>query len=125
MEADKTYSGEIVRVSYTESMKGTTGLRFEIALADEDAAHVMWLTEATKDRVKNTLAEFEIDVTDPAFWQNPGAFLDGKPCSIVTELKDNRVQVKWFNGPKRAAREAGAGAAAKAMAIFGVEVPFA
>lgn len=125
MEADKTYSGEIVKAALTESMKGTVGLRFEIALAEEDVVHTMWITENTTDRVGKTLAEFEVDVRNAAFWQNPGSFLDGKPCSIVTELKDNRVQVKWFNGPKRAAREAGAGAAAKAMAIFGVEVPFA
>lgn len=125
MEAETTYQGEIVKVAYTESMKGTTGLRFEIALPDEDAVHVMWLTDATKDRVKNTLAEFEIDVMNPAFWQNPESFLAGKPCHIVTEMKDKKVQIKWFNGPKRVAREASAGAAAKAMGLFGVEVPFA
>ena len=116
MNADTTYSGEIVKAALTESMKGTLGLRFEIAIEDEDVVHTMWITENTTERVGKTLAEFEVDVKDAKFWQNPGLFLDGKPCSIVTELKDQKVQVKWFNGPKRVAREAGAGAARKAMA---------
>lgn len=125
MEADKTYQGEIVKAALTESMKGTVGLRFEVALEEEDVVHTMWITENTTERVTKTLAEFEIDAKDPAFWQNPNAFLAGKPCSIVTELKDRKVQVKWFNGPKRVVREASAGTAAKVMALFGVEVPFA
>ena len=125
MEADKTYQGEIVKVAYTESMKGTNGLRFEIALPEEDVVHAMWITKNTTEHVAKTLAEFEIDVKNPAFWQNPDAFLAGKPCRIVTELKDNKVQVKWFNGPKRVVREASAGTASKVMAMFGVEVPFA
>jgi hypothetical protein len=125
MEADKTYGGEIAKVSYTESMKGTVGLRFELALAEEDAVHTMWLTENTTDRVAKTLAEFEVDVKNAEFWKSPGSFLEGKPCSVVTEMKDQKVQIKWFNGPKRAGREASAGAATKAMGLLGVEVPFA
>ena len=125
MNADTTYTGEIVKAALTESMKGTVGLRFEIALPEEDVAHTMWITENTTERVGKTLAEFEVDVKDPAFWANPDSFLAGKPCSIVTEMKDNKVHVKWFNGPKRVAREASAGAARKAMGLFGVEVPFA
>ena len=125
IEADKTYQGEIVKVAYAESQKGTHGLRFEIALEDEDVVHTMWITEKTTERVAKTLAEFEVDVKNAAFWQDPNAFLAGKPCSIVTELEDKKVRVKWFNGPKRVVREASAGTASKVMAMFGVEVPFA
>lgn len=125
MEADKTYQGEIVKAELTESMKGTVGIRFEIAIADEDVVHTMWITENTTDRVMKTLAEFEIDAKNPEFWQNPNAFFEGKPCSIVTELEDKKVRVKWFNGPKRVVPKAGAGTASKAMKLFGVEVPFA
>lgn len=125
MEANKTYSGEITGVEYTESQKGTTGLCFSIALAEEDVLHTMWITENTTERVSKTLAEFEIDVKSAEFWGSPKSFLVGKGCSVVTELKDDKVQIKWFNGPKRVARTASAGASAKAMALFGVEVPFA
>lgn len=125
MEAEKTYTGEITGVEYTESQKGTTGLRFELALSEEDAVHTMWLTENTTERVAATLAEFEIDVKSAEFWQSPKSFLVGKGCSVVTELKDDKVQIKWFNGPKRAGRAAGPGASAKAMRLFGAEVPFA
>lgn len=125
MEANKTYSGEITGVEYTESGKGTMGLCFSIAIEDEDVLHTMWLTENTKERAAGTLLEFEVDVKSAAFWESPKSFLVGKGCSIVTELKDDKVQVKWFNGPKRAGRAAGPGASAKAMRLFGAEVPFA
>lgn len=125
MEAGKTYSGEITDVTYTESQKGTMGLSLSIALAEEDVLHTMWITENTTERVAKTLAEFEIDPKNAEFWGSPKSFLVGKGCSVVTELKDDRVQIKWFNGPKRVAKTAPAGAAARAMALFGVEVPFA
>ena len=125
MNADTTYSGEITGAEYTESSKGTMGLRIDIALPEEDTSHTLWLTENTTERVTATLAEFEIKTSDAAFWQSPKSFLVGKPCSVVTEMKGDKVQIKWFNGPKRAARTAGPGAATKAMGLFGVEVPFA
>ena len=125
IQADATYEGTVRSVAYTESSKGTVGLLVEIDLTNgANTSTVLWLTENTTERVTKTLAEFSISAKDHAFWNDPNEALAGQSCSIVTELKDKKVQIKWFNGPKRAPRVAGTDAATRAMGLFGVDVPF-
>lgn len=106
IEANKTYSMEIVSAGLAENKAGDKScIEMELACADGRTWHRLWLTEATRERTAKTLAEFGIKAADAAFWESDCAALVGQMASVETESHEyngkTSVRVKWFNGPKR------------------------
>ena len=137
VKADEKYEATVTAAAFTVSeKKGTLGLGFNFETVDGSISHILYLSENTVDRFKETVAKCfgvtEDQLHDKTFIaEGASRFLKGQGCSITTKEsvdqngnvvcdKDGTpyVEVQWIN-PSRLGRKATGSAIDKAIALFG------
>ncbi len=108
------YDAEVLAAKFTESSgKGTPGIWINFQLFDATGnslgtkAKTVYLTVATKDRFEkdmNTLGVPSEALAGDEFYADPGKFMVGAKCAVVTEddtWNDKpTVEIKWINQAK-------------------------